>query len=89
MVESYIQILMDIKGDFAESLDFIKQLSDIEQKFNLLLKYGEKFIERKEVIDDSMKLITSIINDIINIRNKDKDNCTPEEKKIKELKYKI
>ena len=87
MVESYIQILMDIKGDFAESLDFIKQLSDIEQKFNLLLKYGEKFIERKEVIDDSMKLITSIINDIINIRNKDKDNCTPEEKKIKELKY--
>ena len=87
MVESYIQILMDIKGDFAESLDFIKQLNDIEQKFNLLLKYGEKFIERKEVIDDSMKLITSIINDIITIRNKDDKDCTPEEKRIKEIKY--
>ena len=85
MVESYIQILMDIKADYAESLDFIKQLQDIEQKFNLLLKYGEKFIERKEVIDESMKVITSIVNEIINIRNK--ENLTEEEKKIKNLKY--
>ena len=85
MVESYIQILMDIKNDFAESLDFIKQLSDIEQKFNLLLKYGEKFIEKKEVIDDSMKVITSIVNDIITVRNKEK--VTKEEEKIKNLKY--
>ena len=85
MVESYIQILMDIKNDFAESLDFIKQLSDIEQKFNLLLKYGEKFIEKKEVIDESMKVITSIVNDIIAVRNKEK--CPKEEEKIKNLKY--
>ena len=89
MVESYIQILMDIKGDFAESLDFIKQLSDIEQKFNLLLKYGEKFIEKKEVIEDSMKLITSIVNDIISIRNLDENSIKDDEekKKIKQIKY--
>ena len=85
MVESYIQILMDIKSDFAESLDYIKQLSDIEQKFNLLLKYGEKFIERKEVIDDMMNVITSIVDNIIDIRNKDK--VEPNEEKIKNLKY--
>ena len=93
MVESYIQILMDIKSDYAQSLDFIKQLTDIEQKFNLLLKYGEKFLEKKEVIDESMNLITSIVNDIIRIRNKDvkKDpnNNTEDEyeKKIKNLPY--
>ena len=87
MVESYIQILMDIKGDFAESLDFIKHLTDIEQQFNLLLKYGEKFIEKKEVIEDSMRLINSIINKIIGIRNKDIEKCDDNEKKIKDLKY--
>ena len=85
MVESYIQILMDIKNDFAQSLDFIKTLTDIEQKFNLLLKYGEKFIEKKDVIDDAMKVITSIVNDIIIIRNK--DPCPKEEEKIKNLNY--
>jgi len=47
MADSYIQILMDIKNDFDESLDYIKKLPDIEQKFNLLTKYGEKFIEKK------------------------------------------
>ena len=85
MVESYIQILMDIKNDFAQSLDFIKQLTDIEQKFNLLLKYGEKFIEKKDVIDEAMKVISSIVNDIITIRNK--DPCPKEEENIKNLKY--
>lgn len=87
MVESYIQILMDIKADFAESLDYIKQLSDIEQKFNLLIKYGEKFIERKEVIDDAMKVISALVTDIINIRNKKDDNLSEEEKRIKNLNY--
>ena len=85
LVESYIQILMDIKSDFAESLDYIKQLSDIEQKFNLLLKYGEKFIERKEVIDECMRVITSIVEEIIKVRNK--ENPDPKEEKIKNLKY--
>ena len=60
---------MDIKNDFAESLDFIKKLPDIEQKFNLLIKYGEKFIEKKDVIDDAMKVILSLVDEIINIRN--------------------
>ena len=87
MVESYIQILMDIKGDFAESLDFIKNLSDRKQKFDLLLKYGEKFIEKKEVIEESMKVINHIIKEIIEIRNKDDDKCTEAEKDIKKLQY--
>lgn len=85
MADSYIQILMDIKSDFAESLDYIKKLPDIEQKFNLLIKYGEKFIEKKEVIDDAMKVILSLVDEIINIRNNNGDS--EEEKKIKKLNY--
>ena len=85
MADSYIQILMDIKNDFAESLDFIKKLPDIEQKFNLLIKYGEKFIEKKDVIDDAMKVILSLVDEIINIRNN--SNPSEDEKRIKKLNY--
>ena len=87
MVESYIQILMDSKGDYAESLDFIKNLKDIEKKFNIILKYGETFFEKKEVVEDFVKVINTLVNQIIDIRNKLPSSCNEEEKKIQQLQY--
>ena len=92
MVESYIQILMDIKGDYAESLDYLKQLDNYRQKFRLLLKYGEKFLEKE--LDETMKVIKAFVDDIIAIRNGKKEEPKIEESKnpmdkkpIKEMRY--
>jgi len=35
MIDSLIQILMDIKGDFKESLDRIEKIQEIKKKFDL------------------------------------------------------
>ena len=34
MLDSFIQILMDIKGDFKESLEYIGKNNDIKKKFD-------------------------------------------------------
>ena len=83
MVESYIQILMDIKGDYAESLDYLKQLEDFDQKFRLLKRYGEKFLEKQ--LEETVKVITAFIDDIILIKNGKKDH--PNKEQIKKMEY--
>ena len=82
MTDSLIQILMDIKGDFKESLEQIEKIPEIKKKFELLIAYGEKFLEKKDVIDEAMKVITKLIDEIIKIKNEN-----PEDKRIKNLKY--
>ena len=82
MIDSLIQILMDIKGDFKESLDRIEKIQEIKKKFDLLIAYGEKFLEKKDVIDEAMKVITKLIEEIINIKNKN-----PNDERIKNLNY--
>ena len=82
MLDSFIQILMDIKGDFKESLEYIGKNNDIKKKFDLLIAYGEKFLEKKDVIDEAMKVISKLIDEIINIKNKDKND-----ERIKDLNY--
>ena len=37
MLDSFIQILMDIKNDFKESLETIAKITDIKKKFDLLI----------------------------------------------------
>ena len=78
MLDSFIQILMDIKGDFKESLEYIGKITDIKKKFDLLLAYGEKFLEKKDVIDEAMKVISKLIDEIINIKNNN-----PNDEKLK------
>ena len=67
MTEAYIQILMDLKGDYAESLDYLKGVKNIVAKYNLILKYGEKFLEKQPT--ETSDVITNLINDIIDIKN--------------------
>ena len=82
MLDSFIQILMDIKGDFKESLETIAKIGDIKKKFDLLIAYGEKFLEKKDVIDEAMKVISKLIDEIINIKNN-----KPNDEKIKNINY--
>ena len=82
MLDSFIQILMDIKGDFKESLEYIGKIPDIKKKFDLLLAYGEKFLEKKDVIDEAMKVISKLIDEIINIKNNN-----PQDEKLKKINY--
>ena len=82
MIDSLIQILMDIKGDFKESLDRIEKIQEIKKKFDLLIAYGEKFLEKKDVIDEAMKVISKLIDEIINIKN---DN--PDDERLKNINY--
>ena len=82
MLDSFIQILMDIKGDFKESLEYIGKITDIKKKFDLLIAYGEKFLEKKDVIDEAMKVISKLVDEIINIKNND-----PNDKRLKDLNY--
>ena len=82
MNDSFIQILMDIKNDFKESLEFIGKLTDIKKKFELLIAYGEKFLEKKDVIDEAMKVISKLVDDIITIKN-----INPDDERIKDINY--
>ena len=82
MLDSFIQILMDIKGDFKESLEYIGKINDIKKKFDLLIAYGEKYLEKKDVIDEAMKVISKLIDEIINIKN---DN--PDDERLKNINY--
>ena len=82
MLDSFIQILMDIKGDFKESLEYIGKINDIKKKFDLLIAYGERFLEKKDVIDEAMKVISKLIDEIINIKN---DN--PDDERLKNINY--
>ena len=82
MLDSFIQILMDIKGDFKESLETIAKIGDIKKKFDLLIAYGEKFLEKKDVIDEAMKVISKLIEEIINIKNNN-----PNDEKLKNINY--
>ena len=82
MLDSFIQILMDIKGDFKESLEYIGRIKDIKKKFDLLIAYGEKFLEKKDVIDEAMKVISNLIEDIINIKN-----VNPNDERLKNINY--
>ena len=82
MLDSFIQILMDIKNDFKESLETIAKITDIKKKFDLLIAYGEKFLEKKDVIDEAMKVISNLIEEIINIKNKN-----PSDERLNKLNY--
>ena len=82
MLDSFIQILMDIKNDFKESLETIAKITDIKKKFDLLIAYGEKFLEKKDVIDEAMKVISNLIDEIINIK---KNN--PNDERLTNLNY--
>ena len=80
--ESYIQILIEIKNDVNKSLDYISKMTDIEKKFEIIITYGEKLLEKKEKINDTMKMIYKLIDDIIDIKGKNKMD-----KKLKNLNY--
>ena len=80
--ESYIQILIEIKNDVNKSLDYISKMTDIEKKFEIIITYGEKLLEKKEKMNDTMKIIYKLIDDIIDIKGKNKMD-----KKLKNLNY--
>ena len=82
MLDSFIQILMDIKNDFKESLETIAKITDIKKKFDLLIAYGEKFLEKKDVIDEAMKVISNLIDEIIKIKNNN-----PKDERLINLNY--
>ena len=91
MTESYIQILMDVQNKYDESLDYISKIESIFQCFNLLLKYGEKFLQNSKNNEKVNEIIENIIKKIIFLKsceNKPDEKMTDEEfNKIKELKY--
>ena len=74
MTEAYIQILMDLKGDYIESLEYLKGVKNIVAKYNLLLKYGEKFLEKEA--SQTSDVITNLVTDIIHIKNFEMDKIS-------------
>ena len=74
MEDICIQILIDIKKSYKESLRFINEIKDIKRKFKVLINYGKKLLEEKEFIKETDGTITNLVDNIIKIKNNNPDD---------------
>ena len=74
MEDICIQILIDIKKSYKESLKFINEIKDIKRKFKVLINYGKKLLEEKEFIKETDGTITNLVDNIIKIKNNNPDD---------------
>ena len=89
MDELYIQILIDIPSDYRYYDQYIKkipktlkEIKDLQKKYNILIKFGKRLLENKEISDEIHIEILHLIDDIINIKKKN-----PNSKQLNNIKY--
>ena len=89
MHELYIQILIDIPKDYKDYVkitkiipDYLNQIKDIGKKYKILINFGRKLLEKKEIINEIDNTITRLVDDIINIKIGD-----PKDERLISLKY--
>ena len=82
MDDIYVQILIELKKDFKASLKYINEIKDLKQKFKILMNFGKKLFEEKEIINEVDMTITKLIDEIINIKSRN-----PNDPKLNNLKY--
>lgn len=87
MTDFTIQILLDMRGDCAEALDFLKREKSIAKSFNLFMKYGEKFLSK--IPRETLPEIKKCIEKIILFKNKKLDEQLSEndQKSLMDIKY--
>ena len=76
MHDLYIQILIDIPKEYIDYIKYTKiipkyinDIKDIKKKYKILINYGKKLLEKKEINDEIYNTITKLVDDIINIKN--------------------
>ena len=85
----YIQILIDIPKDYKDYLKYMKEIpnyinaiKDIKRKFKVIIDFGKKLLEKEEIVSEVNKTIFNLVDDIINLKNKD-----PDDEKLISLKF--
>lgn len=67
MTDFYIQILIEMKEDYDNSLLKLQKETDKIKKFHLFMKYGSIFLEKNPL--KTMEVLEPLIIDLINIKN--------------------
>ena len=67
MTDFYIQILIEMKEDYDNSLLKLQKETDKIKKFHLFMKYGGIFLEKNPL--KTMEVLEPLIIDLINIKN--------------------
>lgn len=82
IIDSSIQILIDIKKDYEGALKTLNKEKDILNKYNMLFKYGEKLIEKIPI--ETIEYIQAFIKEIIDIKNNEDQE---KKKQIASIQY--
>ena len=89
MEDLYIQILIDIPNDYKDYLryiielpKYINEIKDIKKRYKILIEYGRRLLEKKEIIQEIHDTIYKLVDDIINMKNNNS-----EEQEINNIKY--
>jgi len=64
-------------------LDYLEKIKDPKKKFDILLKYGQKFLGEDSSSAKTLKLLKSFIDHIINLKKTSNDNSIKYEDLIK------
>jgi len=64
-------------------LDYLEKIKDPKKKFDILLKYGQKFLGEESSSAKTLKLLKSFIDHIINLKKTSNDNSIKYEDLIK------
>ena len=67
MTDYYIQILMEMKDDYDNSLLKLQKEEDKMKQFKLFMKYGSQFLDKKP--QKTMEVLEPLLNALIQIKN--------------------
>ena len=82
-----IEVLIEMKKDYNQSLDLLIKEKNILKQFELTMKYGDLLLENNK--DKTLKLCYQMLNHLINIKNGKEVIVGNKEyiEKVKQLKY--
>ena len=82
-----IEVLIEMKKDYNQSLDLLIKEKNILKQFELIMKYGDLLLENNK--DKTLKLCYQMLNHLINIKNGKEVIVGNKEyiEKVKQLKY--
>lgn len=64
-------------------MDYLDKIKDLKKKFDILLRYGQKFLAQESSSAKTLKLLKSFIDQIINLKKSANDNSIKYEDLIK------